>query len=217
MKLNPSVIIVCVLLTVLHVVSSDMDQLVPYTIIPLLLLWIYLRIPVLYVLKRIALLIPFWTVVFVLHLFSVDMPVSFELLVMRTLIPVIIMSMLLISFSGEELMKGLKDLGLPGKTVVVMYAAYSSIEIIAHEYRRISRAYTARGGNLRSWRYAGTGLILGNLVLRCFQRSDRMHRAMVARGLEIREFGSGGFRMSLYDVSVLVASVTIIISIRTWI
>ena len=57
--------------------------------------------------------------------------------------------------------------------------------LVTDEARRMSRALAQRGGGgpLRL-RLRATGGIIGSLLLRSFHRSERVHRAMLARGFD---------------------------------
>ncbi len=210
MSIEPSVKIICTLAGVVHIVSSPAD---PYSTVIVLLLILIFKVSPLYILKRVALLIPFHIVSATLYYFGVKMPVSPLLLVFRTVLPVILISLLMEKMSRDELMAGLRKAGLPAKTVAVMYAAYSAVDLISGEYVRVRKAFMLRSGRDKMTLY-GVGTIFGNLILRCFKKSERVNAAMICRGLEVRQFRGTFHKFRSADILLLLLVLSVILLIR---
>ncbi len=86
----------------------------------------------------------------------------------------------------NEILHALDHLRLPGKLVSLFLLFHRYIFVIYQEYRRLNRAILARGfrpgTNLHTYRtYAH---LVGMLLVRSFDRAERVYRAMLARGFE---------------------------------
>jgi cobalt/nickel transport system permease protein len=91
----------------------------------------------------------------------------------------------------NELLAGLRGLGLPAPLVSIVAFMYRYLFVLADEALRLNRARAARSavpegraaGSLL-WRGRVAGGLVGNLGLRAFERSERIHAAMLARGFQ---------------------------------
>ena len=102
----------------------------------------------------------------------------------------------------HELVDGLRQLRLPRIMVAIISFMYRYLAVLTDEASRMMRARAARsagapgegrrpradgarraGGSLR-WRAAVTGRMAGSLLLRSYERSERIYAAMQARGFE---------------------------------
>lgn len=90
-----------------------------------------------------------------------------------------------------DLLRAMRDVGLPKVMVSVAGFAYRYIFVIGDEVLRMMRARAARSGALEGrsggsvfWRAQVTGGMAGSLFLRSIERSERVYDAMVARGYD---------------------------------
>ena len=92
-----------------------------------------------------------------------------------------------------ELLWGLRALRLPPTLVAIISFMYRYLFVLADEALRLTRARAARSGAGADGRRTGGGVVwrgkvaggmVGNLTLRAFERSERIHDAMVARGYQ---------------------------------
>lgn len=101
---------------------------------------------------------------------------------------------LLLAFTTpfHDLVEGLRRLRLPRIMVAIMSFMYRYLGVLTDEATRMLRARasrsadpgTGRAGGTLAWRAAGTGHLVGSLFLRAYERSERVHAAMLARGFE---------------------------------
>ena len=92
----------------------------------------------------------------------------------------------------HDLLWGMRALRLPGVLVSIVAFMYRYLFVLADEALRLRRARAARsgvaagskGGGSLAWRGKVAGGLVGNLTLRAFERSERIHDAMVARGFQ---------------------------------
>jgi len=85
-----------------------------------------------------------------------------------------------------ELAQALRSLGIPRKIVLLLAYTYRQLFIVADEFGRLRDAARARcfapGMNLHTYRtYA---YLVGQTVVRAYDRAERVQRAMVARGFQ---------------------------------
>lgn len=89
-----------------------------------------------------------------------------------------------------DLLWALESLGVPEVLIAIIGFMYRYLFTLKDEAERLLRARAARsgtaagykaGGGLR-WRAQVTGGMVGNLFLRSYERSERVHAAMLARG-----------------------------------
>ena len=82
-----------------------------------------------------------------------------------------------------DLLQAMRRLGVPRVLVATLQFMERYIHVLGEELARMSQARRARsfqGGSILSWRLL-TGM-LGMLLLRSFERAERVHSAMLARG-----------------------------------
>jgi cobalt/nickel transport system permease protein len=90
-----------------------------------------------------------------------------------------------------DLIDGLRAMRLPRIMVAIISFMVRYLEVLADEASRMERARSSRaaqggpgtGGSIL-WRARVTGGLVGALFLRAYERSERIHAAMLARGFE---------------------------------
>ena len=88
-------------------------------------------------------------------------------------------------------MKALARLHLPDRLVMMILFAYRYLFVFAEETRTMQQALKARGFKARSnWRTCRSlGHLVGLMLVRAFEHTQRIYQAMVARGFKER-FGT---------------------------
>jgi cobalt/nickel transport system permease protein len=94
----------------------------------------------------------------------------------------------------SELLLAMRALRFPRLLVAVMGLMWRYLYLIVDEAARLMRARQARSGEAASeqgkkggtvvWRAKVTGGMAGSLLLRSFERSERVYAAMLARGYD---------------------------------
>ena len=85
----------------------------------------------------------------------------------------------------SDLLKGLEKLRVPHVFVFMLGIAYRYLYVFAEEATSMLRALKSRGFFGRwIWQSASLGRLVGNLFLRAYERGERVHMAMVARGFD---------------------------------
>ncbi len=92
--------------------------------------------------------------------------------------------------SFPALLEAMEALGLPPLLVSIVGLMWRSLFVLVEEVGRLQRARDSRsGGEVRGsliWRARVTGGMMGNLLLRALERSERIYQAMLARGYDGR-------------------------------
>jgi cobalt/nickel transport system permease protein len=92
-----------------------------------------------------------------------------------------------------DLIRGLERLRVPRVLAATIFFMYRYLFVIGEEGQRMLRARDARsaaapdgrrGGGTLAWRARVLGGMVGSLFLRSFERSERIHAAMQARGYD---------------------------------
>jgi cobalt/nickel transport system permease protein len=109
-----------------------------------------------------------------------------------------------------RLMAAMRGVGAPRLLVAVVSLTWRYLFVLVDEAVRLMRARDARSGSLNGrggrtvwWRARVTGRMAGSLLLRGYERSERVYAAMVARGYdgEVRTLPLG--RLSRGQVMLL--------------
>jgi len=119
--------------------------------------------------------------------------VRFASILIKSWVSVQIAILMTYTTAFPDLLWGLRALRLPPALVAIIGFMYRYLFVLANEALRLTRARAARsavgpdprrtGGGV-VWRGKVAGGLVGNLTLRAFERSERIHAAMVARGFQ---------------------------------
>ncbi|MDR2349674.1 MAG: cobalt ECF transporter T component CbiQ [Deltaproteobacteria bacterium] len=113
-----------------------------------------------------------------------------------------------------------RALGMPDKLVNLFLLTTRYFQVIFDEYQRLRLAMKARGfkSSLSRHSMKSLGSLLGILLVRSFDRADRIHKAMLARGysgdLHVRTEFEFKKIDAIFALSMIV--VTIVVLIAEW-
>lgn len=187
-------VIFCV--TVISFGKYDLSALVPYCIFPFAMT-ARGHLPPLLIIRKIAVLCPFVLVIaafnplfdrtVVVHIGTMVITggwLSFFSIVVRSLLTVSA-ALILVGVTGfTGICRALAKLGIPQAFAVQLLFLHRYVFVLADEGARASRArevrsFGARGRGIGSYRS-----LIGYLLLRTWNRAERIHTAMVARGFK---------------------------------
>ncbi len=185
------------LVFIIAVVSHDryaFTALVPFFIYPVVTAALG-RIPLGYLLRKIGMIIPFAFVVGMLNpLF--DRQVVFQLgsfgvsggwisclsIILRAVLTVGA-AVVLVGVTGFlQICWALERMGAPRVFTVQLLFLYRYLFILTEEAARTARARELRSFGRKGKGLAGYGPLIGHLLIRTWQRAERIHMAMMARG-----------------------------------
>lgn len=86
---------------------------------------------------------------------------------------------------APEILAGLERLRVPHQLVAIAGFAIRYLQVVLDELRRLQAARVARGDDPRwLWQARTAARSAAALAVRCFERGERVHRAMLARGFD---------------------------------
>ncbi len=89
--------------------------------------------------------------------------------------------------TAPDIVAGLQRLRVPRTLTAVGGFAIRYVQVVLDELRRLQLARVARGDDARwLWQARTVARTAGALAMRCFERGERVHAAMLARGFEGR-------------------------------
>ena len=189
------VLVTCVF--ILCIVSYDryeLSALFPFFIFPAVLIALA-GLPPLFIAKKIALLCPFVLVVGIFNpVFDREVLVnlgplgisggwiSFASIMVRSILTVGA-AFILVGVTGfTAVCQALERLGMPQGFAVQLLFLYRYIFVLSEEGGRASRARELRSCGRKGLGIRSFSSMIGHLLLRTWQRAERIHMAMLARG-----------------------------------
>ena len=182
---------------ILYVVSFDrytISALLPYLLFPAVLVATG-NLPTGYILRKILLVAPFALAVGLFNPIFDRQPllqigslaiwggwISLTSIFIRVLLTASA-AIILVALTGlPAICRALEAFGMPRIFAGQILFVYRYIFVLAEEGARTMRAYRLRGCGARGVRLAQIGPLLGSLLLRTWDRAERIHGAMLARG-----------------------------------
>jgi len=159
------------------------------------------RIPFVFILKRTAVAIPFIIMIaafipFIeggaggsynlwgITLYQRGILILFNVTV-KALFGVAAVTLLVSTTPFDELMEGLKKLGVPKVFITIASFMYRYIFVVVDEAMRMKRARDSRNFEGKwIWQAGAIGHIVATLFLRSYERGERVYSAMLSRGYD---------------------------------
>jgi cobalt/nickel transport system permease protein len=103
----------------------------------------------------------------------------------KAFLSLLLLNMLALSTPIPDLLQGLKTLRTPPILVAILGSMYRYSMILVDEFHAMHRAALSRNlmGNAQRQR-AVVGSVFGSLFIRSYERGERIHQAMLARGYQ---------------------------------
>lgn len=195
--------LIAILVAIAAIGSEPLGQLLPFAFyLPLVLAYVLLRerslwpamlrvAPVLPVLVILALGLPFsrtldsWLNVAPVSGFDRSGWVAALSLGLRALSAVLLLSTLVKAAGFTEILTALRRSGLPAAVVLTLQHLERYRALIAEEWRRTNQARESRSPGGMRFAFAGYANQTALIFLRSWERSERIHTAMLARGFRI--------------------------------
>jgi cobalt/nickel transport system permease protein len=172
----------------------ELSALLPFFIFPVIMVS-QGNIPAAYISKKVALVVPFALVIgmfnplldqiTLVRLGSLDISggwISCFSIIVRAILTVSA-SIILVCVTGfPAICQALEQLGAPRVFAVQLLFLYRYIFVLMDEGGRLSRARELRSFGGKGRGMGSYGSLIGNLLLRTWERAERIHMAMLARG-----------------------------------
>lgn len=182
------------LLTMLSVPLTRLSELLLYFIFPLITAAMG-RLDYAALLRRSLVVVPFVAFIGLFNLLYDREPVLrigqavvtqggivFLSVILRGLLSVQALLLLIQSTGFYNLCRSMQRLGIPGVFTTQLLFVYRYIYVLLEESLRLTRARDARSFGRRSYPLRMWGVLVGQLLLRTFNRAERIGQAMLARG-----------------------------------
>lgn len=143
------------------------------------------RIPLGYVLARTAGIAPFFVLAGISSRWAGDHDIGWlAALLLRSVLCLILLVILTNTTPFTDLLHGLRRLGVPRILVVNLSFLYRYLFVLTEEVMRMRLARDCRRAGRASpgFELRLLGSMLGTLLLRSFERAERMYQAMLSRG-----------------------------------
>jgi cobalt/nickel transport system permease protein len=125
-------------------------------------------------------------------------------------------SLILVSTTGIiRLSEGLAALKVPQIIVTLLLLLYRYIFVLAAESSRMNRARNCRAFETTGFEIATASAMLGQLLVRSLARAERIHTAMLSRGLGGSSITTHGSSWQLGDTILVMGSFALLLAIRT--
>jgi cobalt/nickel transport system permease protein len=209
--LNP---VLKLILTVIYIVTIlsfgkyEVSGLMPYVFYPVII-FILSEVPFVQIFKRVFMVLPFvfglgiFNPIFDTKVYAVILGVEISagwislvsLIIKFTL--TVLSGLLLISTTGiEKIAFALRKLMVPKIFVTQMLLTYRYISVLLEEAALIVKAYSLRAPLERGVKYKAYGSLLGQMLLRAFDRANRVYNAMILRGFNGEYYFENQSKMS---------------------
>ncbi|QEM68615.1 cobalt ECF transporter T component CbiQ [Geobacter sp. FeAm09] len=196
-RLDPRAKVLATLAFIISVVSCgkyELATLLPFFLFPVFIIAVG-NVPVVYLAKKIAVIIPFAVMVgmfnplldrqVVLQVGGLGITggwVSFASIVVRAVLTVS-SALVLVAVTGfPGICAALERMGMPQPFAVQLLFLYRYIFVLTEEGAQVSRARELRTFGNRGRGIGIYGSMIGHLLLRTWMRAERIHMAMLARG-----------------------------------
>jgi cobalt/nickel transport system permease protein len=179
------------------------------------------RVPVLYILKRSLVIMPFVLLVTVfVPFFKENGLVLLAAILVKAWLSVLSLILLTATTPVPRLLEGLERLRLPRVMVMVLSFMYRYIFVLVDEVMRMRQARDSRSsGGSRLWQVKTIGRMVGTLFIRSYERGERVYAAMLARGFngQSRTLNNLSFKLAdAYFTFVVVAVLLLISALSLW-
>lgn len=218
-RLHPVVKLITTVVYLTVVVSFgryEISSLLPFFFYPVLIITLA-ELPVVPILKRVVLVGPFILGIGILNPFfdhQVAMLAGITLsrgwltflsILIKGVLTVTVSIVLIATTGMDKLTAALRLLKVPKIFVLQLLLTYRYISVLIEEVARMVRAYHLRAPGQKGIRRSIWGSFAGQLILRTFDRAQRIYQAMSLRGFT-GEYHNGYItRVSFKDIAFLIS------------
>lgn len=177
------------------------------------------RLPLLPVLMRASVVLPFTVTFALISFFSGDAARGLSLL-FRSLVSALAVVLLVATTPMPALLHAASSLGVPRILVLVLQFLYRYLFVVMDQAQRMRTAALCRGSALKRHhgrkRFRAAGSALAVLFARSYEKAEGIERAMLARGFDGRMHLLSPPRLGAADVTFLILISTLAIAFRFW-
>jgi cobalt/nickel transport system permease protein len=176
------------------------------------------RLPLMAVLKRAAVVLPF-TAVFAAISLAAGEPTRAVALVGKSYLSALAVLILVSSTPLPQLLAGLERLGVPRYLLMVAQFLYRYLFVISEEAQHMRAALLVKSGSIGNnlWnreKFGAPAGVLSVLFARSYAHAEGVHQAMLARGFQGRFLTLSGRSFARGDAFFIVVALAIIVGAR---
>lgn len=228
-RLHPMAKVLAATIFIATVISFDryaFGRLVPYVFYPALLMALS-ETPHSMLLKRFLTALPFCLLAGISNLILDRTPVpvfggvtlslgavSFFTILLRSYLCVMAVLILMSTTPFSELTDAMRRLRMPRVFVTMFEMTYRYIGVLLEEAYSMYIAYTLRGSNVKGIAMRDMPGFAGHLLLRSFDRADRVYDAMKCRGYALSGMPLSDRKLTQADVTFLAVCVSLCAALR---
>lgn len=216
-RIDPRAKIVAVFAALLAVASADSGQSAfsyagYFSLVTVAALWS--RLPLLALLLRTFIVLPFIIGVVILNLMGGDLGRALEVVV-RAVLSSYVVLLMLATTPFPRLLLGLESLGLPSFFLMILHFVHRYLFLLIDQARNLRDARNCRApaGERKSLFQAAAGMI-ALLFARSYGRAGRVHSAMLARGFSGKFLALHKPRMRVWDWLFLAVALAGLLFVR---
>ncbi|MDR1159056.1 MAG: cobalt ECF transporter T component CbiQ, partial [Syntrophomonadaceae bacterium] len=131
--------------------------------------------------------------------------ISLVTLLFRTYLCVMAVLILVATTPVAEITAQLKRVRVPGIFVMLLEMTYRYVGVLLGEADSMYKAYSLRSRNRKGIEMRHMGSFIGQLIIRSFDRAERVYAAMKCRGYSLREFHAQERKFAGRDIVFTVA------------
>jgi len=177
----------------------DLVRLVPYLFYPFVMMALA-ELPYKLLLSRVLIALPFCLFAGLSNVFFDKSVISLFTILLKMYLCVMAALLLVATTQFTELMAQLRRLHVPMIFVMVFEMIFRYIGVLFEEVRSMTIAYKLRSGNKKNLEMRHMGSFVGQLLLRGFDRAERVHAAMRCRGFSLKHTPPARRRLDKADM-----------------
>jgi len=186
-RTHPLVKLLTTFVFLVSIISFDryeISSLLPFLFYPLYII-LFADLPFGPILKRMLMVAPFVLSIGILNpIFDRNGWLTFFSIVLKSLLTVSAGILLIATTGMERLSGGLRILKVPKIFVLQLLLTYRYISVLIEEVGRMQRAYALRAPGQKGIQKSAWGPFAGQLILRTFERAQRIYESMNLRGFD---------------------------------
>ena len=199
-RLHPLSKLLCTFILIITVISfnrHDFNRLIPYMFYPMVLIPLS-QVPFRLVFKRVLIVLPFCLfigisnilterdIAFTLGNINISYGMlSFFVIIFRACLCVTALILLAVSTPFSDLTSQLRKLRIPEIFIIIFEMTYRYIGVLFTETSSLQTAYALRSAGKKGVLVRNAGTFIGSLLLRSFDRAERIYAAMQCRGYSL--------------------------------
>ncbi|MBB6177709.1 cobalt/nickel transport system permease protein [Anoxybacillus tengchongensis] len=172
-------------------------EMIPLSLYPIAMI-IFCRLSIRHIKHVLIASLPFATVIGVSQLLFIDEHIlffhwyiearwmAFSTFVLKNTLAILAATVLFLTTPIEQLAGALLSLRIPRFLVIQLLLTHRYIFLFLEEAKRLREAYMLRAPRHRAIKLSVWGSLVGHLLLRTFDRAERVYEAMTLRGFSIQ-------------------------------